>query len=462
MVINIKRVLNKMGVPYVVYIDDFGFKGNPSYEDTKQKRDMVLHTLTTKFGVVFGTKKCPLPARQGDFLGFEFNTQEGWWRVSRSRVLKAKRWLQQWDQTGKVTKRSLAKFCGYVASTLVIFPRGRFYIKHHLKLMSSVDECWEFSFSNICPNMKDQVLADSRQWIAVVENEWCRLWVTPTKSIWLSTDATLYQAAAVLWQGLPEFLPSTTHPKLLRVATTANLPKDFEDIVYKEMFAIYFGLDVFRDNLLNTDLFLAVDNQTAFYSLLSGYSPREKVQYWITKIYDLLTELQVKWNIEWIPSKINMSADTFSRWWNPDIEWELNQTYFLEFLQWCRDHKKEEPTIDAFATAKNKKLPQFCSRFEEQGQDALGNFFFVADQIKEHCLYLNPPFTLITKVLQYMRWFRLRGWILLPTWPLKQWWQVTHQAKEVYSFPCRAHNMFINDGKTRSSHWECKMYLLNM
>jgi len=460
MVVTLKKVLNKFNIPYQVYIDDFGFRGTQNCEETSQMRNKVLHTLTSKFGIVFGTKKCPPPNTSGDFLGFEYSTTEGWWRVSRNRVQKAKHWLTTWATGTPITKRALAKFCGYVASTLIIFPRGRFFIKHHLGLMSSVEERWDFSFKNVPPQLLQLLVQDSKEWIQMAEQEVRHIWAEPCKAIWLSTDATLHQAAAVLWEGLPEFIPATTEPKLKRVAISYNMPVTGKVVMFQEMYAILFGIQSFQEDLMNSNLFIAVDNQAAFFALLSGYSSTAQVQEYITKIYHLLKIHNIRLNIEWIPSKINASADHFSRLWVADLEWQIEQGKFNDFLEWCLNVGLELPTIDAFANASNTKLPQFCSRFQDTG--ALGDFFIVAQQLSQQCLYLNPPFALIGKVFQHCQLFKLRGWFLLPTWPAKSWWYRTKQSKHVYLLHSeelgKGKCKFTNGTKTMYPSWECNLY----
>lgn len=105
--------LRNNGHNFTRYIDDYGFKGDVNYHKALQARQSSLRCLT-RFGMVLGARKCPLPDTDGVYIGYHWSTATGVLQACETRRNKV---LKAWDLCkASPTSRSLAKVAGSMAS----------------------------------------------------------------------------------------------------------------------------------------------------------------------------------------------------------------------------------------------------------------------------------------------------------------------------------------------------------
>ena len=88
-----------------------------------------------------------------------------------------------------------------------------------------------------------------------------------------------------------------------------------------------------------------------------------------------------------------------------------------------------KPNVDMFASYKHHQLPRYYSRIPDpksQGIDA-----FKVDWNIEPRPYVNPPWTLIPKVLRKIQHDGVRTMMVVPHWPNASWWPLfTHMCEK--------------------------------
>ena len=126
----------------------------------------------------------------------------------------------------------------------------------------------------------------------------------------------------------------------------------------------------------------------------------------------------------WISTKENICADFLTRHRMLTWEIELDQQIFQDIVS----HFGVIPTLDAFATRENKKLPRYMSWYWDKdavGQDAL---LCPWDSVT----YLFPPLPLMTKVANKVKEEKITAILICPHWPTSLWWL---QVKELVVKP---------------------------
>ena len=75
------------------------------------------------------------------------------------------------------------------------------------------------------------------------------------------------------------------------------------------------------------------------------------------------------------------------------------------------------PQIDGFSAEHNRNFPLWWGPGSPMGQDAL------AKDWGQHTLWLNPPFSILERVVHNLREDQAHAIVVDPCWPDKAWWQ---------------------------------------
>jgi len=126
-------------------------------------------------------------------------------------------------------------------------------------------------------------------------------------------------------------------------------------------------------------------------------------------------------DLTYIPSATN-PMDVHSRQWSLDrvaMEWPLRINIFRFLFHYFGVH----PVVDAFATASNNKLPRFWSRFLDPRAEAVNAFDRSWNPTAVGgWLYLNPPFSLLPRVIAKIIQDRAKALLVVSEWFSAPWW----------------------------------------
>lgn len=124
----------------------------------------------------------------------------------------------------------------------------------------------------------------------------------------------------------------------------------------------------------------------------------------------------------------NRVADALSRSPNPG-EWTLKQEW-ANYLFSIYD----TPSLDLFATAENRRLPLFCSRFYHPEAWRTDAYSFKWDGLY---LYAFPPLSQIRKVLSTLQTSNAEMLLVVPFWPNQPWFPLLLEllVEEPLKFP---------------------------
>ena len=165
---------------------------------------------------------------------------------------------------------------------------------------------------------------------------------------------------------------------------------------------------------------LSVDNQVAYYYLTKGGGRKTHFNHLLRPFFNWCIKHQVTLQTEWVPTT-EMKADYLSRVPYDKGDYTLNPDLFNfcleQFCPWVN------PTVDAFASPGNNKLPQFIGRYPsgEDGQIGIDSLRCPLTNFQD--LYANPPWTIIHHWLHRLRENpHIRCLLIVPFWVGANWW----------------------------------------
>jgi hypothetical protein len=182
-------------------------------------------------------------------------------------------------------------------------------------------------------------------------------------------------------------------------------------------------------------------------------------QKWKAKSTDLLSGLLELWQLckerhihllpEYIPGVENTRADELSRR-SEKQDWQLNPILYRRITK-----IRYQPTVDAFASNRNRQTTRFWSWVWEE--ETAGVDFF--DQsLAGEWLWANPPFSLLDRVLDTVRRQQAHMLLVVPKWTTASWWPtaVSLQTAPPLLLP-RVENLYIPKGILPAMgppHWD--------
>ena len=181
-----------------------------------------------------------------------------------------------------------------------------------------------------------------------------------------------------------------------------------------ELLAIKLAIQTFSKTLKHKAIHLQVDNMVALtYLLKMGGTQNLKLVQLTKEIWDHLLQCGITLTAEYLPSKLNVTADWESRNSSDFSEWKLSPS-FQRICQLGRT-----PEIDLFAFRLSHQIKTYFSWRPDPLSQA-------ADAFQQHwfhkSLYALPPFCTIPKVLSKVWKEKVPMMILVtPAWASQLW-----------------------------------------
>ena len=189
-------------------------------------------------------------------------------------------------------------------------------------------------------------------------------------------------------------------------------------INYLELLAAFFSLKCFEDKISGKHVRLMLDNTNAISWINKmGTSHSESGNRLTFTVWEWCRKRGVWISAAHIPGVLNTEADEESRKINTDSEWKLDS----RVLQSTLTQLKFTPSVDLLASRLNAQYERYVS-FRPDPEAFAVDAFSLSWQSLD--FYAFPPFSVITRVLQKVRWDRAEGIIVVPLWPTQVWWPV--------------------------------------
>ena len=169
---------------------------------------------------------------------------------------------------------------------------------------------------------------------------------------------------------------------------------------------------------------LKIDNLTALsYIIKMGGKSNQKMNQISKQIWEFMMKNKCQLTAEYIPSKLNIEADQESRA-KDCSEWKLNPQIFQTIC-----NKMGKPEIDLFTSLATHQLTKYMSWKPDPKAIAVN----ALQTSWTHTFpYAFPPFKLIGKTLNKIRYHHISAIIVTPLWPSAPWYPMLIQMAIKY------------------------------
>ncbi len=395
--------LQREGIIAVNYLDDI-FVTAESAEECRVKTQIIVNHLT-QLGFLISEKKSQLqPTQVLEYLGMIWNTREMTMVIGQRKRDAIRKQIQQIVRKKNGQVRAMASLVGKLIAAV---PALGEHMKSTLKPIYTWIQKYQASrgWNGRAPlnNTVKRILRKIREMIPK-------------------------------WNGNPIHLQ---HPKLIITCDASETGwgawsnqghtawgywrKDQQEkhITYLETLCATMALSMWTQDLFKETVLVRTDNTCAQHYLkgMKG-GRRPQINKLVTNLGKQLKRKEIHVTTTHIPGLVNTRADWMSRKGKDVADWTLHH----HILQGIQKRLGFYPTLDGCATARNCRFNKFISRWDQPG--AFLTDFFNLDQISLgiELLYINPPWSIIARILHHLRLHRLRALIVLPMWTTKEWW----------------------------------------
>lgn len=192
-----------------------------------------------------------------------------------------------------------------------------------------------------------------------------------------------------------------------------TLPEQWESSTLRELLAVLMLVRKLRLIYQNRRVLFRVDNQGLYYILKKGGSKIEKIMTGVRQIFMMLWEMNITWDIEWVPREENVLADYISKQIEKD-DWSVKQDVFEGI-----DSEWGPHTIDRMSNSWNSMLPRCNTKYWEPSAE--GWDCFTQDWGGENN-WVHPPLADIGRVLEHAKQCKATMTLLTPAWKNQPWW----------------------------------------
>lgn len=395
--------LRSMGHLSSGYIDDSYLQGD-TYEECHHNI-IDTATLLAKLGFYIHPEKSIFrPAQQLTFLGFNLDSVHMTVTPTEEKIQKTSAICRALILNNRPTIRQMAEAIGTVVS---IFPGAQYGPLHYRSLEH--DKCLALTANkgDYSADMQISKLSIATlQWWVDNAHTVKRPILHDNPHVTIQSDASNLGWGAVLGEqktgGRWTTLEATYHINVL------------------ELYAVFFALKCFCNNMENFHILTQIDNTTAVaYVNNMGGSKSTQLNNLAGEIWEWCITRNIWISAAHIPGKLNTEADEKSRKFSENHEWMLNKRLFREVMS-----HYPGLNIDMFATRLNKQINEYCSWKADPGCSYVDAFSI---NWKNHNVYAFPPFSLIPRCLQKISQDKAWGILIAPVWPTQTWFPILLQ-----------------------------------
>ena len=362
---------------------------------------LVTKELLNSLGIYFNEQKSVLtPARNLIHLGFHLNSSKMTVTLGDDKISKIKETCISVLTSRKLTIRCVAQLIGKFVSCFPGMEYGPLHFRHlEWNKSCSLKENKGNYEGNI--TLTTESICEINWWIKNVGK--ASRSITHGNAVrTLRTDASLQGWGANLLSGL----------------STGGRWSDTEKrdhINILELRAAFLGLQALCKSLSNVHIQLQMDNVTAVcYVNNMGGSHSVKCNELAFCIWEWCISKHIWLSATHIPGVSNVEADRESRLLDDKTEWRLNPDVFLHCVElWGK------PDIDLFALRLNYQLKPYVSWRADPEALAIDAFKMNWSNL---FLYIFPPFSLISRILQKLQDDQATAIMIVPKWPTQTWY----------------------------------------
>ena len=396
--------LRQMGHVSSIYIDDILLLGDTF--DLCMANVCDTEQMLTDLGFFVQVQKSVrIPTQIMDHLGFMFNTQNMTVGLTQEKIDKVSSLIHTAMEHKVLTIRQVAELIGVFISYSVGVEYG---VMHYRSLEIGKIKALRANYGNFDANMNlsEEALSDMQWWLQSLGTVDRKL-NHGTPSVVLTTDAS-----KTGWGGLRSEGNKclTTKGRWLEEESELH-------INVLEMLAIFHSLKALCSQDSHIHILCKTDNRTALaYIRNMGGCRSDQCNDLAKRIWEWCRARDIWLSITHIAGVDNTEADTLSRVFDDQTEWQLDVNCFQRIVE----HFKTQPECDLFASRLNHQVPNYVSWLPDPGASAVDAF--TMDWNTNGVLYAFPPFSLMGHVLQKIETEAADVILVAPRWPTQSWY----------------------------------------
>ena len=441
------QVLREHNVRCNLYMDDWLVVAES--EDLLLQHQRLLWQLSHEMGWALAPdKSVTTPTQQLEYLGFILDTRAApVLRIPQSKRNELRHSISQlvFHRDRSFTKRRLSQIIGSCVHLTRAWLPAKLLLNSCYRLLNTAPD-W-----NSPLYLTDQVAEDLLWWFNSLK-EWDggQLLDPLPPQISIDTDASPTGWGAILrTQQTSEPLQAAGH-------WTKELSRSSNNL--RELTAVHMALLAFLPQLPdNVSIRINSDNTTTVAYLNKFGGRYQSLDEESRDLYALASQHNWTLSARHVPGVENVLPDQLSRRLDRS-DWQLNPALFDLANQLWGPH-----TVDRFATSVNKLLPRFNSALPQPGAEAVDAF---TQSWSDENNWINPPWRLISRVLNKIRRDRAQATLVLPVWTAQPWWPLLTKMLTAPPIPLgRVQGTFLPSLPTaelpepsRYPHWRAALF----
>jgi hypothetical protein len=418
--------LRMQGLKVLSYIDD-GLAAANLKSEASRLRQLTIDTLIG-CGWLLNWAKSDLNLSQKDkeFIGYLISTQgAGSLQPSEARCNKLLTAVSLALKARTITPRKVAQAVGHIVSLRpCLDPMALLFTKQlNIWIQTAVDVSnWDW---------RTQLSEGARHELKIWKG-WFQHW--KSRPLWPQGDPELLMAQDAGEQGVGGWLGvfngvsrMSDHKGRNHIVGEVLLEEGVleaagrlarQDLIlsstYRELYALFFMVNTFKDILAGRWVRIQADNRSLFYIASKGSSSCTQIHSLLVRLFWLCAEHNIKWDILWLPRELNEWADRLSKDLDED-DWSLQPRFWAVIQARFGPH-----SCDMFASDENALVEQFCSYYWCPGVAYVDCF---SGNWSTGNLWWHPNPRDVGTILKKVQRDRAKGSLLLPIWPRALWWR---------------------------------------
>lgn len=395
-----------------IYIDDMiiiSKTGNDLRDDIK-----VARNLLTSLGFTINLEKSVLtPSRSLVHLGFKINTLALTLSITdkKAKLIDSK-CREAVNKRESIKIRDVASLIGYLISVLEATKWGKLYYRN---LERDKINALKYSKGNYDAymNISKAAISDIQWWLSDEK-------LIPACFAYSPVDIEIFSDASNLGWG--------AHALGVKAGGQWDPVEKCYHINWLELKACWLACQSFLKSVKNIHANVWLDNTCAISYIRNkgGLIPQLNS---LAKDFWLWCKCRnISLTAYFIPGKENNIADSKSRIFHINTEWEINDKSFSMIVE-----QFGMPDIDLFASRLNHKLERYVSW--EPDPNSFWVDAFTLNWASFKLCYAFPPFNLIGKVLTKTRDNKAELLIVVPDWKTQYWYPLLTQLAVVNTTP---------------------------
>ena len=398
--------LRKDGHSSIMYIDDCLLVSESKTDCEKNIKETLK--IMQNAGFYINWKKCNLePSQKIDFLGFTIKTDIMLLTIPNLKVEKLKDNIRRFIKKKFNTNRELSSLLGTIISILPAYGHGKLHYRWLERCKMDNLKNAKGDFEQICA-LTEKAYIDINYWLHRSDIDCGRKITEKDPEMVIQTDASLQMWGAVL-----------NDLQKGENWSTKDLNYAGRNINALELMAIKYAIQNFLQIVRKKTVLIRSDNTTAvcYVNNMGGHTS-DICDNIAREIWKIAIENTINLKCAFIAGCNNNFADFMSRLSDKkNTEWSVSDLTFTLITT-----NFGEPTIDLFASEKNKKCEQYVSWVPDKNAYAIDAFTIKWQDMG--LMYIFPPFSLMGKTLAKIQKDGCKNNVIIvyPDWEAQTWY----------------------------------------